>query len=333
MRHGWRRTLANIVAAGCGIWVALVPLLAARWSQPWPLILLNMTAPWAAAGLTLGLLGGLAVRHRLLIAGALLGLCAWCWLFFPVLAAPTPPAPPTGLRLRLLTFNHLASGSASRTEDILAMIRASDADIIAIQELSHPVAEKIASDLATTYPCQRLLPSGGVLGMGLLSRYPCANHTVSRITRQQRLELDIDGRTVAVMNVHPSAPKMLPASEELPGWVRVYNSFTRSYQLDDILNAVRAEPLPLILMGDFNTSDREAAYTQFTPTLRDVYREAGQGFGFTFPSPRAGGIVVGPFIRIDYIWASHQFVPLRATTHCQQAGSDHCAVSAEVSFP
>jgi hypothetical protein len=58
-----------------------------------------------------------------------------------------------------------------------------------------------------------------------------------------------------------------------------------------------------LVLGDFNISDQTRAYWLATRRLRDSFREAGRGMGWTF----AEGLhlddiaIPGPFTRIDFI--------------------------------
>src|SRR6185503_8232764 len=84
---------------------------------------------------------------------------------------PRPrPATAAGRTLTVMSFNMF--GFNQHPEAVVAAIRASQADVIGIQELSVSAAEAIRNDLAQIYPYQALDPQASVFGMGVVSRYP-----------------------------------------------------------------------------------------------------------------------------------------------------------------
>ena len=79
---------------------------------------------------------------------------------------------------------------------------------------------------------------------------------------------------------------------------------------------------PVILCGDFN--DTPISYTRHRVAslgLTDAFREAGQGFGFSF---RRNAIRV----RIDHIFCSKDFEPIQAKVDEEAPHSDHQPISA-----
>ena len=96
------------------------------------------------------------------------GVAAFLWLFgglfFPQLSAPAH----TGI-LTVMTYN--VANDSIAPGDLVSVLRASGADIIALQELSGEHATAIERDLGDLYPHQAL-HGYGILGNGLLSRYP-----------------------------------------------------------------------------------------------------------------------------------------------------------------
>ena len=89
---------------------------------------------------------------------------------------------------------------------------------------------------------------------------------------------------------------------------------------------------PLIVMGDFNTSDREPRYAQLAARMHDAFRETNWGFGFTFPDHKRFGPLTFPFplIRIDYVWSKGGVLPAAAHVECNNTGADHCFLVADL---
>ena len=84
----------------------------------------------------------------------------------------------------------------------------------------------------------------------------------------------------------------------------------------------------MLVMGDFNVTEREPGYADLSRGLQDAYAVRGSGTGSTW-GPKGG--YMGwriPTLRIDYLLSSPNVVPVSASTDCASRGSDHCIVSA-----
>jgi endonuclease/exonuclease/phosphatase (EEP) superfamily protein YafD len=79
-----------------------------------------------------------------------------------------------------------------------------------------------------------------------------------------------------------------------------------------------------LIGGDFNaTENMDLCQALHDAGLRDAFRQAGAGFGLTFPVfGRYRGLPLPPFVRIDYVWHSAAYVS-RAAQVLPDAGSDH----------
>ena len=115
-------------------------------------------------------------------------------------------------------------------------------------------------------------------------------------------------------------------------YFRMYDTRGRLIQVDTLRQAARRVGGGLIMMGDFNTGDREPGHAVLFSDLHDAFGETGTGFGFTFPNnKRMGPITIPiPLVRIDYIWTGGPVVPVAAHVNCDAGGSDHCMVVADL---
>ena len=99
-----------------------------------------------------------------------------------------------------------------------------------------------------------------------------------------------------------------------------------------ILEAVRQDPLPALIAGDFNSPHTGHIRHLLARELGDAHAEAGAGFGFTFPgrtrNPFSAG---GPWLRIDYIFFTRHFSAMTCTTEAERA-SQHRAVAARLAL-
>ena len=87
-----------------------------------------------------------------------------------------------------------------------------------------------------------------------------------------------------------------------------------------------------IAAGDFNATPWNDSYRSLTKMLDDAYRRGAWGPGLSFPTRarRLGGL--GPFVRIDHVFASPEFVASDAFVGAAIEGSDHFPVVVDLAF-
>jgi vancomycin resistance protein VanJ len=152
-------------------------------------------------------------RLALMLALTVLAFVGW---YGPQFIPRRSPARSQPSHFRLLTYNIHAE--AQQLEPMLEVIRATDADIVAIQELSPAAAVLFARELATDYPYQALHPNHTepIWGQGVLSRYPIQADTYWQIhLGHQRVEIALAGRSVVIYNAHPIHP-FIPSTPSFP---------------------------------------------------------------------------------------------------------------------
>lgn len=248
----------------------------------------------------------------LLLPGALAFLLTYGAQFVP----RSPAVPEDGLPLTVLTYNLLYGNRDDATT--LAILRDSDADIIALQELDTHHAPLIEAALSDVYPHMALHPRNGTHGQGLLSRYPIVvddywqHDFVPLPLGHQRAELVLpDEQRIVVYNVHPVHPGMSNS---------FFNPTFRSRELAALLERILAEEAPLLWVGDFNMPEQSADYGAITAHFQDAYRQVGWGMGWTFP---AWERTPSPFLRLDYVFLSPHWRVMEARVGSRSGGSDH----------
>jgi vancomycin resistance protein VanJ len=312
----------------CVIVVALVLIWTIGPGGIWWLELLNIFALFLFAPLLLLAPVALLLRSSWMRGAVLFALAAFLALFGPQLIPPLS-RPTGGARLRVMTINqHNSNGQIS---ELLTTIRTQDADIVAIQELSESVADAAKQQLNDLYPYRYLLPGDGHYGLGILSRHPLREAAYRPQFVGQRMIVDVDGVAITLINVHLYAPHAPTRRLRQFRPVRVvldYDTAMRAQEFSRLLQEIDSIHGPLIVTGDFNTSDREPPYAELAARLHDAYRETSWGFGFTFPNDEQilRFKVPFPLVRIDYVWSGAGIVPAAAQVICDQGGSDHCAV-------
>jgi len=278
-----------------------------------PLVPLVLVAPWLRQHrLWLGL--GLAVGLGLYLYGGL-------WL-------PRPATQPTGSSLTVMTFNTL--GFNKCPECVVASVRASGADLVNFQELSRPVAAALARDLAREYPYQVLKPTAQTQGLGVISRFPLRDTGETLpgfwVGQPQVLALSLGETRVLVVNAHPTATLPNPVVE-VERTIR-----ERFVQAQTLVAFAQTHPGPLILASDCNMTDQNADYRLMTTIWHDSWREAGRGFGRTYPGGDQGGegnvrfgalTIPRWLVRIDYVWHSSHWRAIEARLGQWDGHSDH----------
>lgn len=254
--------------------------------------------------------------------------------FIPHAVAATTP----GRTLKILTYNLHAE--EFHLDGILNLIRASEADIVNLQELSRPLAERITAELSAVYPYQGLYAKRFAdAGMGLLSRYPITEDEYWRNPMppdghgQQRAVIDFNGTPIVIYNAHPMRPVMRGIS---------FDDYYRNQDIQVVLKRITQETAPVLLMGDFNITDQTEDYHRITAYFEDTYRQVGWGLGPTYPNAAPATLPdddiraqwkVPQLLRLDYIFHSFQFTALNAHVWPTSGGSDHYPVYAELALP
>jgi endonuclease/exonuclease/phosphatase (EEP) superfamily protein YafD len=298
------------------------------------LALANFLSVYLFIPLPLVLLAALFTRSRNLgigfAIGALTFLFLWGPQFLPRLKQPTPE----GLTLTVMTYNVLAWHN--HTQPVIDTIRAQYVDVVCLQELNRNLAEAIATELKDEFPYQILEPVDNPTGIGVISRYPI-RRTGERLPLRwiggpQVLELDWNGQTVTLVNIHMVPTTGLAAQSIVEPSIRLREAQARE------LVALARRSSPIIIAGDANSAPLNEATRIITRELRDAWWQAGFGLGHTFPGstipgsdrPRIGrDRFVPPWLaRIDYVFHSQEWETVSARLAPFDRVSDHRGVIA-----
>jgi endonuclease/exonuclease/phosphatase family metal-dependent hydrolase len=137
--------------------------------------------------------------------------------------------------------------------------------------------------------------------------------------RAHRLEVDAPSGRVVVYLAHLVRPHLGPRRI-----IKIRRQMrAQQRERDALVLSARAETEPVVLAGDFNTSDRSHGYRRLTGRFRDAMRAKRAGPTYVSPLWR-------PFLlRIDHVFVPRDWcsaAPERFTLH----GSDHRGVAVDV---
>jgi endonuclease/exonuclease/phosphatase family metal-dependent hydrolase len=233
-------------------------------------------------------------------------------------------------RLRVVTYNiHKCQGLDRRTkpERIADVLRAVDADVIALQEVvgAGPRGEGQAEILGAMLGMGwAMAPTrkyrGHLYGNVVLSRYPIAHHAQYDLTWKtceprccQRADIDVEGTVLHLYNVHLGTALL-----------------ERRYQATRLAQYVhdRRVPGPKIVLGDFNEWTRGLATTTLSATMKSVDLHHFLRRRRTYPG-------IFPVLHLDHIYYEGDLEVVSVElprTRLALIASDHLPLVAEIRF-
>ncbi|WP_069770780.1 endonuclease/exonuclease/phosphatase family protein [Streptomyces sp. LUP30] len=302
----WRR---GLVLAGIALALALVMLLHSRIPNRFGNLgsLTETFLPWIGVFVPVLLVLALVRRSATAVIAVVLPAVVWVNLFGGLLVDRTG----SGGDLTVATHNVNADNPdpAGTARDVAA----SDADVVALEELTATAAPVYEKTLAATYPYHSVQGT-----VGLWSKYPLS--TVKPVdiklgwTRAMRATVATPQGEVAVYVAHlPSVRVKLRAG---------FTARQRDTSADALGEAIADEKLTrVILLGDLNGTMNDRSLNAVTSQMRSTQGAAGSGFGFSWPASF-------PMARIDQIMVKG-VDPVTSWT-LPQTASDHLPVAARV---
>lgn len=310
--------------------VLLTALQAVAPRRDGPLALAQVFAPWLFLPLVALLPQAVLLRDRRLIAALTAAVLAFTVHLGPMFVPSGRSTPDPGATdVRLVSWNVLRSNAPDR---VTATLRGLDADVVGLVEVTPRQASAIAYDpgVRAKFGTVLLRPD---LARAVLTRHQVVA-TGIRVDPMGRYGSDLmwarldtgGGRELTVLVGHPLPARASPSSdlplryEAAPRDAEL--RFTRAVMDEEIAAGRR-----VVLLGDFNVTDREPAGQELVRGLRDAHAEVGWGAGATWAPPafRRAGVVL---VRIDRILGGPGTVPTASRTDCTWHGSDHCILHA-----
>jgi endonuclease/exonuclease/phosphatase (EEP) superfamily protein YafD len=302
----------------------------------------NTDATYVAFALTAFLVLTLSLLGALLLAGiAVLAACRRRWRLALVAALPAivilgltasrsvggwinPPPDPTRPPISVVSVNLLMVNRT--TQPIVDEILAADADVVCVQEFTLHWREALDAALADRYPHYVGVTQEDSFGAAIYSKRPFAEPPATALPTgrvalpQLRAVVEHDSRRVAIYNVHLLPPRTL-------GY-----TINHRVQFADLVDLLAADPLPLIVAGDFN-------FTELTPNaaafrrvgLTDAWEQRGVGIGATWPVIGFMRYLPVPGLRLDHVFVSRDLAVDRVGVGVGRH-SDHRPIRVDVRF-
>lgn len=283
-----------------------------------PVRLINYFMPWLLLGLVPALIITGIARRQWLVGALAIPTAFIVFSYAPLFLPRTDLAKAESTTLKVMSYNVWRNNQdfPAAVQSIVEELP----DVLLIQEADRADVNALQDELHHRYPHQEFhFAYEQRMKQAIISRYPLTWQEVSRSQgRAQKVIVHVPGRDVLMVNVHFSQPY---------DWQRQHKEMV---QLVDGLDSVE---LPLIVGGDFNTTDQSEVYRMIERRLANAHWQAGWGFGFSFPADRRsfrGLTPPTPLIRIDHIFYSDHFLATAARTLSDGGGSDHFPIIAEL---
>lgn len=204
---------------------------------------------------------------------------------------PVCPAPERALRAMTFNIRHAADATLGALANV---IKAEAPDIVGLQEVDYYLERSgnvyqsyrlgQLTGMASLFRASKLYPdSEGQYGLAVLSRFPIISSDKVMLTS------GTEPRILLIVSVELEPGRMATVAVTHLG----LTSEERRVQTAEIVEALRGRPR-VLLMGDFNEGPTGSSVRTLTAEYADVWDEAGQGAGFTFPAD-------APTRRIDFI--------------------------------
>lgn len=234
-----------------------------------------------------------------------------------------------------MTFNiHHGRGTDRRLDlnRIAEMIRKSNADLIGLNEVDRFFSKRsmyrdqiswLAEQLQMEYAFSPSITlksknseTARQYGNALLSKFKILKNKSTHIHSSSKFRegrsiletvIEIDSQPLQVLVTHIS-----------------FNPSSRRKQIQHILKFVELNPLPTVVMGDWNMNPGSKSWRTVAKIMHDVWNISGEDRGFTYPSYR-------PRKRLDYLFISEDIKVIDTeVVDFMPEASDHLPVLAKL---
>jgi endonuclease/exonuclease/phosphatase family metal-dependent hydrolase len=202
----------------------------------------------------------------------------------------------------------------SSMEQIAAYIESQHINTLCLQEVP---ASCTMSELKRTFgQFQYFIMTGNKSGqnqLAILSKFPL--DSVQTISFDERpncaifADLSYKKHKIRIGNCHLQTTNwnqvkgdLIPAENRKANWLGALNTLSRNFRLrgpqaDHLKSVMDKSPFPMLMCGDFNNSPNSYSYHKVKGNLKDAFREAGNGYGYTYSN-------LMKLFRIDFVFFS-----------------------------
>ena len=284
---------------------------------------LNYLGVWLFLPLPLFGIWGLSKRKQYRAILLFVPTSLFLWFYGPLLTPPAPQATSPANSVTILTFN-LGYLNAN-VEALLTTIMATQADVLALQEISPFHQQHLEQALSLQYPYYWYDIEAG---MAVYSRYPTLTqkNLPMQLWSAQSVVIQVEETPLHLINAH-----LAPVG--IRGYFRTLDADSvrkltgnREAQISQIQTAIQEIGLPAVIACDCNMTDLMTAYSQITTTMRDAHRDRGWGLGHTLLIPRGFELhfpINLPVLRLDYLFYSPEITTIKTDVISGDTGSDH----------
>lgn len=225
--------------------------------------------------------------------------------------------------VRVVTINWSSSSA-----NFSAGIESYQPDIIFVQEIPHPY--QLRKMNASLYQGKGDYRYDADKRCGIIVRgeIEWENKNKNHVYRRQQVTALLpNGRRVELLNLHLQA-----AATDMRLWTRdcwrthrdnrQKHRFELGFALDGLRGPSQTTNRPTIIAGDFNAPANDSIYRMLDDRFVDAFEVAGTGWGNTYHRRL-------PILRLDHIFVSREFKPVRATV-VSIPESDHRMVVADL---
>jgi vancomycin resistance protein VanJ len=295
------------------------------WTKGDRLLTVRMThylLPWFLLCLLAAMIPAALSRRVWLMSALALPALVIAFQYLPLFLPGAGRPPGNYFPLKVMSFNVWSENRS--LAPVAKLIQEENPDILLLQEINPEQMLELRRFLAgpsgAGEPKLNFVYAPHLL-QAVASPYPVTQLMANRKKgKMQEVRVMTPAGEIEVFNVHPLRGN----------WKRRHRQMATLLH-EDILSAGK----PVILAGDFNTTDKSETYQLLSRYLRNAHWEAGWGFGFSYPADLHAWqkyLPAWPLVRIDHIFYSPQFSAISAKTLSTSAGSDHFPVIADLAL-
>lgn len=246
---------------------------------------------------------------------------------------------PTSHTIKIATYNvgRFGKGTPGLMARRIAFYMANEqVDILCFQEFSE-------SSTLTTDSIGRIfsiwpyvtIPKAengiNILPLAIYSKYPIIDSKLITFPNTPNcsmwVDIQIGEKTVRIFNNHLQTTGVNQNRGNLDAGASFYsiNDIVRAKQAELVSKLIEESPYPVLVAGDLNSPPSSYTYHTIKGNLKDGFRSAGHGFGYTYRYFKR-------LLRIDYIFHSPTIKAIDYHSPDLDYGSDHNPVVMEVEF-